>query len=100
MDAVARIGCNIDGTVETEGHIRSVDIIIDGFRKMDNIQSFLTKQVGRLLCTVTAKNDQTIQPKLVIILLHCFYLVQSVLIRFAHQLERSTAAAKDRSAHC
>ena len=40
MDAVDRIGCNIDGTVETEGHIRSVDIIIDGFRKMDNIHCF------------------------------------------------------------
>ena len=45
MDAVDRIGCNIDGTVETEGHIRSVDIIIDGFRKMDNIQSFLSQEV-------------------------------------------------------
>ena len=64
MDAVDRIGCNIDGTVETEGHIRSVDIIIDGFRKMDNIQSFLSQEVCCFLGSVSAKNDKAVQKEL------------------------------------
>ena len=42
VDAVDRIRCNIDGTVEAECHICSIDIVIDGFGKMDNVQSFLS----------------------------------------------------------
>ena len=90
MDAVDRIGCNIDGTVETEGHIRSVDIIIDGFRKMDNIQSFLSQEVCCFLGSVSAKNDKAVQKELVPGMLHCIHFVQTVCIRGTHQLKRLT----------
>ena len=37
MDAVYTFGCDLYGALETEGLIRTVDIIIDGLRKMNDI---------------------------------------------------------------
>ena len=78
---------NIHRTVKSKGHIRSIYIVVNGLRKMNDIQSFLTKQVCCFLCTVATENHQTVQTQLVVILLHGLYLVQSVLIRYTHQLK-------------
>ena len=87
VNTVNRICSNIHRTVKSKGHIRSIYIVVNGLRKMNDIQSFLTKQVCCFLCTVATENHQTVQTQLVVILLHGLYLVQSVLIRYTHQLK-------------
>ena len=42
MDAVDGFCCNIHCAVETEGHVCTPDIIIDGFRQMNNVQTFFS----------------------------------------------------------
>ena len=42
MDAVYGFCCNIHCAVETEGHVCTPDVIIDGFRQMNNVQTFFS----------------------------------------------------------
>ena len=100
MNAVDCIRCDIDGTLKTKGHIRSINIIVNGLREMNDIQPLFPKQVCRLLCSVTAQDDQTVQIQLVVSLLHGLDLVQSVLIRNTHQLKRLAAGTQNRSTLC
>ena len=93
MDTVDGFRGNIDCAVETERHIRTENIIIDGFGQMDNVQSFLPQKVGTLLGAVSAQNHQAVQTQLMVSMLHRLHLVQSVGIRHAHLLERLTGAA-------
>ena len=88
MDAIDCLACNVDRALETKGDIRSVYIIVDRLRKMNDIQAFLAQQVCSLLCSVAPKDHDAIQIQLIIILLHRFYLIQTVFIRYTHQLER------------
>ena len=53
MDAIDSLCRYINCTLKTECHICSVNIIVNGLWKMNNIESFLAKQIGCLLCTVT-----------------------------------------------
>ena len=100
MDLIDRRRRDIDCRLEAECKVRAIDIIIDCLRKMDNIQSLFTEQVCRLLCAVAAENDEAVETKLVIILLHGLDLVESVRIRYAHELERLAGRADDRAAAC
>ena len=87
MNTVNRIRCNINCTLETKGHICTVDIIINRLRKMNNIKSLFTKEICGLLGTVTAKDNKTIQIQLVISLLHRLYLIKSIGIWHTHLLK-------------
>ena len=100
MDTVDRICSNVHSALETKGHIGSVNIIIDGLRQMDDVQSLFTKKIGCLLCAVSSKDYKAVQTELVIILFHCFHLIQSVFIRNAHKLKRLTGRAEDRASFC
>ena len=100
VDAVDRIRCDVNSTLETECHIRSINIIVDRLWQMDDIQSFFTQQVCCLLCSISPKDHQTVQAQFVIILFHGFYFIQSVLVRCTHQLERLSGGSQDRSALC
>ena len=93
MNAVNGLRCNVNGTLKTESNIRSVNIIINGLRKMDDIQPFLPKQIGSLLGSVAAQNHQTVKIQLVVGLLHSLHLIQAVLIRHTHQLKGLTGGA-------
>ena len=53
MDTINGFTGNIHCTVESEGHICSIDIIINGLRKMDDIQSLFPKEVRCFLGAVT-----------------------------------------------
>ena len=98
MDTVNGFCGNIHCTVETKCHICSPDIVINCFRKMNNIQTFFSQKISGFLCAVSAQNNQTIQTQLMIILLHGFYFVQTFFIRCPHQLERLTGRSQNRTA--
>ena len=100
VDTVDCIGRNVNRTLETECHIRSINIIVDGLWQMDDVQSLFTQQICCFLCSVSPEDHQAVQTQFVVILLHGLYLVQSVFIRCTHQLERLSGCSKDRSALC
>ena len=66
MNAVDNARRNIQRTLKTEGNIRTINIIVDGFWQMNDVQAFFTKQVCSFLCTVAAKNYQTVKVQFVI----------------------------------
>ena len=88
MNAVNGISCYIDGTLESEGHIGSPEVIIDCLRKGYHVQPLLPEQVGRFVSAVAAQNHQAVQLQLFIGGLHGFHLIHAVFIHHPHQLER------------
>ena len=98
MDTVNGFCSYINCTLKTECHIRSVNIIVNRLRKMNDIEPFLTKQIGSLLRTISAKDHQTVQSKLTVCGFHCLYLVQSVLVRYTHLFEWLAGRSENRSA--
>ena len=97
MNTVDCIRSNIYRTLETKCHICSINIIIDRFWQMNDIQTFFSQKIGCLLRSVSTKNNQTVQTQFVIGLLHGFNLIQSFFIRHAHQFERLTGCTKYRT---
>ena len=75
MNTVDTFSCNVDGTLEPKGHIGSPKVIVNRLWKSNDIQSFLTKQIGCLMRAVTAKDHETVKAKLIIVLLHGFYFI-------------------------
>ena len=53
VDAVDGIRCNIHCTLETEGHISTPQVIVDGLWQGHDIQAFLAQQVCGLVSTIT-----------------------------------------------
>ena len=98
MNAVDGVRGDVDGTVETESHVGSPDVIVDGLRQMDHVQTFLAEEVCRLLAAIAAQDKQAVQAELVIVLLHGLDLVQAVFVRIADLLERRPGGAQHRSA--
>ena len=68
--------------------------------KMDNVQSFFSQKVCCLLCTISAKDHKAVQAEFIISLLHCFNLVQAILIRDTHQFEWLSGCSEDCAALC
>ena len=54
MNAVNGICCNVNRTLETEGHIRTPQIIINGLGQGYHIQAFFTKKICGLVGAVAA----------------------------------------------
>ena len=54
MDTVDHVGCDIHRALETEGHIRAPQIVVNGLGQGDDIQPFLPQTVRRLVGTVAA----------------------------------------------
>ena len=100
MNAVNNACRDIQRTLKTKGNIGTVNIIVDGFWQMNDVQTFLTKQVCCFLCTVTAKDYQTVKVQFVVSVFHRLYLVQSVCIRHTHIFERLAGCSKNRTALC
>ncbi len=50
--------------------------------------------------SVSAQNNKTVQTKLIVVLLHRFHLVQSVLIRLSHQFKGCSGTAQNGAALC
>ena len=98
MDAVDGIRSNIYCALETEGHISTPQVIVDGLGQGHDIQSFLAQQVSRLVSAVTTENYKAVQLQLVIVLLHGFHFVQPVGIRILNRLEGGTGGSQNRAA--
>ena len=98
MDAVDCICSNIHCALETKSHISSEDIIVDGLRKMDDVQPFFAEKVCSLLCTIATKDHEAVQTQFVIRLLHGFYLIETFFVRYTHQFKRLTGCTEDRTA--
>ena len=60
MNTVYGICGNVNRALETECHICSVNIIINGLRKMDDIQSLFPEQICSLLRTITTENNEAV----------------------------------------
>ena len=95
MDTVNGICGNVYRTLETKGHVCAIDVIINSLWKMDNVQSFFSQKVCCLLCTISAKDHKAVQAEFIISLLHCFNLVQAILIRDTHQFEWLSGCSED-----
>ena len=95
MDTVNGIGRNVNCTLETEGHICAINIIIDGLRKMNNIQPLLAKKIGCLLRTIASQDNQAVQAKLIIRLLHSLNFIQPIFIRNTHHLKRLSGSTQN-----
>ena len=95
MNAVNRVCRDVHRTVKAKGHIRSVDVVINRFRKMNDVQAFFTEKICCLLGSVSAENHQAVEAELVIVLLHGFHLVEAILIRLSHQFERLTGCTEN-----
>ncbi len=100
VDVVNGIRGNVYSALEAEGHVCSPQVIVNGLGQGDDIQPFLAQQVGGLMSAVAAQNDQAVQLQLVIILLHCLYLVQPVLVRLLNGLEGRTGCSQHGAALC
>ena len=87
MYAVDAVCCDINCALETEGHVGSVKVIIYSLWKCNNVKSFILKKVRGFVCTVAAKNNHTVKIQLVIVMLHGFNLVETVLIRICNGLK-------------
>ena len=98
MDLVDRGRRDVDRALVAEGEVRAPDIVVDRLRQVNDVQSLLAEQVGGLLGSVAAQDDQAVQAKLVVILLHRLDLVKPVRIRHAHELERLAGGPDDRAA--
>ena len=98
VNAVNRIGRNLNGTLKTEGLIRAVEIVVYGLRQRDNVESLLAQQVCRLLASVSAEHAEAVKPQLPVGRLHEFHLIVSVFIRHGHLLERLPAGAEQGAA--
>ena len=72
MDTVDAIRGDIHCALETKGHIRAPDIVVDGLGERDNIEPFFAEQIGCLMGTVAAEDYQAIQLHLLVIVLHVF----------------------------
>ena len=88
MDIIDGISRNVQRALETKCDISSPDIIIDGLWKMDHMKPLFPEKICRLLRSIAAQDHQAVQIQLVVGMLHCLHLVQTILIRNPHQLKR------------
>ena len=98
MNAVNRIGGYIHGALESKGHIRSPQIIVNGLGKGDYIESLLAEKVGGLLASISSQHHQAAELELLIGVLHRLYLVKAVLVRDAHELKGLAGGSQNRAA--
>ena len=100
VNTVDGIRCNVHGALETKGHVRPPQVIVNGLGKGDDVQSLRPQKISRLMRPVSAKDHDAVQAQLVIVLLHGIHLVDAVLIRILNGLKRRPGAAKDRASLC
>ena len=91
---------NVYRSMESESHICTEDVIINGFRQTNDIQSFVRQQLGGLMCAVAAQCQKTIQLLILISLFHVLDLVHIVIADDFHHLERLTFGTQNRTAAC
>ena len=100
MNAVNRMCGNIRCTLKTKRHICSPDVIVNRFWQGKDMQSFLPQKIRCFMGSISSKNHQAFQLELPVMLLHGFHLIQTIFIRYPHQLKRLTGGAQNRTAFC
>ncbi len=96
MDTVNRLRSNVYCTVETKGHLRPPQVIVNGFWKGNNVQPLFPQEVCCFLASVSSQNNQTFQLQLPVGVLHGLYFIQTIFIRHTHQLKRLPGRSQDR----
>ena len=96
VDIIDALGGNVQSAVETECHICAVEVIIDGLGQCNDIEALFAEEIRGLGGAVAAAHNQAVKLQLMIGLLHCLDLVQSVLIGIADGLEGAPAGTE----HC
>ena len=98
MDAVNGIGGHIHRALEPKGHICAPQVIVNGLWKRYHIESFFAEHVGCFLAAVSAQHHKTAELQLFVGVLHSLHLIQSILIRSTHELERLARSAENGTA--
>src|SRR5699024_6882402 len=78
MDTVNGVRRDVHRALETERHIRTVDIIINGLGKMDDVQPLFSQKIGCLLGSVSSQDHKAVEAEFIICLLHGLHLVQTL----------------------
>ena len=84
VNAVNRIGGNIHSALKTESHIRTPEVVVNGFWQGNNVQTLFTQKIGRFLAAVSTQNNETVQVKIFVGGFHGFYFIKSVFVRDPH----------------
>ena len=100
MESVKDVGCYVNCRVEAECYVRAVDIVVDGLGKSYYVESLVRKQLGGLVCAVSAEGQKAVQLLLLVGLFHVLDLVDIVLADDLHHLEGLALCAEDSSALC
>ena len=87
MQPINGIRVNIHCGLIAEGHIRAINIVVDGLGQTDYVQPLLCQQVGGLVGAVAPKGQQAVQLLLFVGFLHILDLVHVVLPDDGHHLE-------------
>ena len=98
VNTVNRICCDLRCTLKTEGLIRSIQIIVYGLWKRNDIQPLLTQKVRGFLTAVPSQHTEAVELQPPIGRLHQLYPIITVLIRNRHLLKGLTACSEHRSA--
>ena len=100
MNAVNSLGGNVHRAVETESHIGSPQVIVNGLGKGNDVKAFLPEKVRSLLASVAAKDHQALQLQFFIGMFHGLHFIQAVFIRYAHLFKWLPGGAQYGSALC
>ena len=98
MNAVNGIGGNIHRALEPKCHIRAPQVIVNCLGKRYHVESFFAEHVGCFLAAVPAQHDKAAELQLFVGVLHGLHLIQSILIRSAHELERLARSSENGTA--
>ncbi len=63
MQAVYRLGGDVDGRMEAERHVGTPDVVVDGLRQADDWTGLPGQQVGCRIGAVAAEHDQGVEPE-------------------------------------
>ena len=98
VDAVDHLGVDLHRSVETEGHIGAIDVVVNGLGQADDVQALLRQQICGLVGAVAAQAQQAVQFQILIGLFHGGHFVDLVLLDDLHHLEGGALGAQDGAA--
>ena len=100
MNTIDSVTSDINGTLKSKCKICTVDVIVDCLWQMNDVKALFSKEIGRLLCAITSKDNKTLKIQLVVVGLHSLYLIKTILIWLSHKLKWLTARTKNCTTSC
>ena len=84
--------------MEAKGKVCAVQVVVNGLRQADHIQSFFRKKVGCLVRAVAAQGDQAVQLQILVGFLHRGDFVHIIIADDAHVAEGRAGCAENGTA--